>query len=91
MVDQLNPGYGPGPEPIPQQALMLLSVSIDNIMSFNIDVCVITRNYKFLVVMNDYRHHLRGEEGGVFIKELPDSHVGRACNDCNGSAILHIS
>ena len=59
---------------------MLLSVSIDNNMSFNIDVCVMTRVYKLLVVINDYRHHLRGEGSGVFIKELHDSHVGRACN-----------
>ena len=39
------------------------------------------------VVINDYHHHLRGEVGGVFIKELHDSHVGCACNDCNGSTI----
>ena len=38
------------------------------------------------VVINDY-HHLRGEGGGVFIKELHDSH---ACNDCNGSTICII-
>jgi len=29
----------------------------------------------------------QGEGGGVFIKELHDSHVGCACNDCNGSTI----
>ena len=58
-----------------QQALVLLSVPIDNI---NIDVGV---------VINDYHCHLRGEGGRVFIKELHDSHVGRACNDCNGSTI----
>ena len=50
-------------------------VSIDNI---NIDVGV---------VINDYHCHLRGEGGRVFIKELHNSHVGRACNDCNGSTI----
>jgi len=33
----------------------------------------------------------RGEGGRVFSKELHDSHVGRACNDCNGSTNLHIS
>jgi len=32
------------------------------------------------VVINDYHHHLKGEGGGVFIKELHDSH---AYNDCN--------
>ena len=50
-----------------QQALVLLSVSIDNNMSFN-----------YGVVINDYHHHLRGEGGGVFIKELHDSHI-RSC------------
>jgi len=65
---------------IQQQAfkLVLRSVSIDNIMSFNIHVSV---------VINDYHHYLRGEGGGVFIKELHNSHVGCACNDCNGSTI----
>ena len=38
-------------------------------------------------MINDYHHHLRGEGGGAFIKELHDSHVGHACNDCNGSTI----
>jgi len=59
---------------------VLLSVPIDNI---NIDVGV---------VINDYHRHLRGEGGRVFIKELHDSHVGRACNHCNGSTIgmIHI-
>ena len=51
-----------------QQALVLLSVSIDNIMSFNIDVGV---------VINDYHHHLRGEGGGVFTTVM---HVGHAYN-----------
>ena len=54
---------------------MLLSVFINNIMSFNINVGV---------VINDY-HHLRGGGGGAFVKKLHDSHVSRACNDCNGS------
>ena len=54
---------------------MLLSVSYDNIMSLDVGV-----------VINEY-HHPRGEGSGVFIKELHDSHVGRACNDCNGSTI----
>ena len=58
-----------------QQALVLLSVSIDNNIS---DVGV---------VINDYHCHLRGEGGGVFIKELQESHVGHACNNCNGSTI----
>ena len=57
---------------------MLLFVSIDNNVMQYIDVGV---------VINDYHYHLRGEGGGVFIKELHDSHVGRACNDCNGSTI----
>jgi len=39
------------------------------------------------VVINDCHCHLRGEGGRVFIKELHDSHVGCACNDCNGSTI----
>ena len=40
-------------------------------------------------MVNDYhhRHHLMGGEGRPFIKELHDSHVGRAFNDCNGSTI----
>jgi len=38
-------------------------------------------------MINDYHHHLRGERGGVFIKEVHDCHVGRGCNDCNGSTI----
>jgi len=32
-------------------------------------------------------HHVMEEGGGAFLKELHDSHVGRACNDCNGSTI----
>jgi len=51
--------------------------SIDNNMSFSIDVGV---------MINDY-HHLRGEGGRVFFNELHDSHVGHACNHCNGSTI----
>ena len=39
------------------------------------------------VMINDYHRHLRGEGGGVYIKELHDNH---ACNDCNGSAICII-
>jgi len=39
------------------------------------------------VMINDYHHHLRGEGGVVFIKELHDSH---ACNDYNGSTICII-
>ena len=54
------------------------SVSIANIMSFNVDVGV---------VINDYHCHLRGEGGGVFIKKFHNSHVGCACNNCNGSTI----
>jgi len=54
---------------------MHLSVSIDNIMSFNVDIGV---------VINDYHHYLRREGDGVVIKGLHDSHVGHACNDCNG-------
>jgi len=46
-------------------------------MLFNIDVGV---------VINDC-HHLREGGGGAFIKELHDSHLGRACNDCNGYTI----
>ena len=34
-----------------------------------------------------YYCHLRGEGGRVLIKELHNSHVGRACNDCNGTTI----
>ena len=46
-------------------------------MSFNIDVGV---------MINDLI--TSGEKGGgVLIKELHDRHVGRACNDCNGSTI----
>ena len=58
--------------PPQQQALVLLSVFIDNIMSFNIHVDA-------GVMINDYHCHLRGGGGGVFIKELHDGHVGRAC------------
>jgi len=39
------------------------------------------------VMINDYHHHLREEGSGVFIKAVHDSHVGRACNGCNGSTI----
>ena len=50
---------------------------MDNIMSFNIDVGV---------MINDLITW--GEKGAeLLIKELHDSHVGRACNDCNGSTI----
>ena len=52
---------------------------VDN-MSFNMYIDV-------GVMINVYHHHLREEGGGVFVKELHDSHVGRACNDCNGSTI----
>ena len=50
-------------------------------MSFNII------DFGVTVVINDYHHHLRGEGSRVFIKELHDSYVGCACNDCNGSTI----
>ena len=56
-------------------AFVLLSVSIDNILS---DVGV---------MINNYHHHLREEGGRVFIEELHDSYVGRACNDYNGYTI----
>ena len=52
----------------------MFSIPLVTIMSFNICVGV---------VINDNHCHLRGEGGG----ELHDSHVGRACNDCNGSSI----
>jgi len=45
-------------------------------MSFSIDVGV---------MINDLI--TSGEGGRVLIKELRDSYVGRACNDCNGSTI----
>jgi len=48
-----------------------------NIMLFNIDVSV---------VINDC-HPLREGGDGAFIKVLHESHVGRACNDCNGYMI----
>ena len=60
-----------------QQALLLLSVYINNITSFHIEVGV---------VINDY-HHLRGGGGGTSINELLDSHVGCTYNDCNVSMI----
>ena len=41
-------------------------------MSLNIDVCV---------VIGDY-HNLRGGGGGALIKELHNSNVRCACNDC---------
>jgi len=41
---------------------------VDN-MSFNMYIDV-------GVMINDYHHHLREEGGGVFVKELHDSHVG---------------
>jgi len=71
---------GPGPEPIPLNSkvwCLFLFPLIIIIMSFNMDV---------YAVINDY-HHLREGEGGALIKELHDSHVGRACNNCNGSKI----
>ena len=57
---------------------MLLSVFVNNNMLFIIDVGV---------VINDY-HHLRGGGDGAVVKKLHDSHVSRACNDCNGSTIF---
>jgi len=67
---------GPGQEPIPLNSKLwcfFLFPLIIFIMSFNIDVGV---------VINAYHRHLRGEGAGIH-----DSHVGRACNDCNGSTI----
>jgi len=46
-------------------------------MSFNTDVSVVIDHY-----------HIKGGGGGTFIKELYDSHVGCACNICNGSTIF---
>jgi len=44
-----------------------------------------------VVIVNDY-HYLMGGGGGPFIKELHNSHEGRACNDYNGSTIcIYIS
>ena len=48
------------------------------IMSFNIARCW---------CHDQWPYHLRGKGSGVLIKELHDSHVGRASNDCNGSTI----
>jgi len=56
----------------------LLSVFIGNITSSNIHAGV---------MINDNHCHLRGVGGRVFIKELHNSHVGHACNDCIGSTI----
>ena len=36
------------------------------------------------VMINDYHHHLRGEGGVVFIKELHDSHA------CNHTALFQV-
>ena len=36
---------------------------------------------------DQWPYHLRRKGGGVLIKELQDSHVGRACNDYNGSTM----
>jgi len=47
-------------------------------MSFNTDVGV--------MIMTSSP---QGKRGGVLIKELHDSHVGRACNDCNGSTNVY--
>ena len=58
-------------------SLVLLSVSMDN---------------NYVIQYRCWCHDqcpypLRGKGGGVFIKELHNSHVGRACSDCNGSTI----
>jgi len=59
--------------------LELLSVSIDNTMSSNIDIGA---------MINDNCHHLRGEGwGGGIHQRAHDRHVGLACNDCNSSSI----
>ena len=52
-----------------QRALVLLSVFINSIMSFNINVSV---------VINDY-HRLRGGGGGAFIKKPSDGHFSPPC------------
>ena len=52
---------------------------MDNIMPFNIDVGVMIND---LITSGE-----KGAEYSVLIKELHDSHVGRACNDCNGATI----
>ena len=57
----------------PSTASFGASVSIDSIMSFNVNGIVI-------IVIS-------GEGGGVFIKELHDGYVGHARNDCNGSTV----
>ena len=52
--------------------MALLSVSMDNIMSFKIDVGVLIND---LITSGE-----KGAEYSVLIKELHDSHVGRAFN-----------
>ena len=77
---------GPGPELISLNSklqLALLSVSMDNIMSFNIDVGVVYHCHLSVGLSLSWER----EGGRVFIEELHDSHVGCGCNDCNGSTI----
>ena len=62
-----------------QQALVLLSVSIYNIYYVNQYRCWCCDQWLSLLS--------QGEGGRVFIKDLHNSHVGHACNDCNGSTI----
>ena len=50
--------------------------------SFGASFCLHQFHWLNVGVMHDhydYHCHLRGEGGGVFIKELHDSHVGHAC------------
>ena len=58
-----------------QQALVLFSVTIHVIQ------CRCWCCDQWLSLLS------QGEGGRVFIKELHNSHVGHACNDCNGSTI----
>jgi len=42
-------------------------------------------------MINDYRRHLRGEGGAVFIKELHNNHAHHVCNDCGSTIYIIIS
>jgi len=73
MVGQLNPG------------VQVLGLDLDQNLfpsttSFGAPFCFnLSFNIYVGVMINDYHCHLRGEGGGVFTKELHNSHACRSC------------